>query len=164
MKLHMGVVLGVLAVGGASLIPVALAQARDCCHGQHACPMAGAQAVEPGGGGGTGPVYDPDTVTTLRGTISTVTVVPARGGRKGGVHVTLQSDGQAMDVHLGPTWFLQQEGFQPAKGDSVEVTGSVVETDGSRFLIAREIKTAEKTLKLRDEQGMPAWSGSRRRP
>ena len=44
------------------------------------------------------PIYDPDTVTTLRGTATAVTVVPARGGGMGGVHVTLSSDGQAMDV------------------------------------------------------------------
>jgi hypothetical protein len=164
MKLHTLITLGALSVGGASLLSVAVAEAHDCCHGRPACPKAGSQAVPPERGGpGTGPMYDPDTVTTLRGTASAVTVMPARGGRMGGMHLTLASDGQTTDVHLGPTWFLQQEGFEVAKGDSVEVTGSVSDAAGDRFLIAREIKKGQKTLKLRDEQGIPAWSGGRRR-
>ncbi len=164
MKMRTLIVLGVLSVGVASLLSVGVAQAHDCCHGRHACPRVGSQTVPPGGGGSeTGPMYDPDTVTTLRGTASTVTVVPSRGGRRGGMHLALASGGQATDVHLGPTWYLQQEGFDLAKGDSIEVTGSMIGEDGERFLIAREIRKGEKTLKLRDEQGIPVWSGGRRR-
>lgn len=80
----------------------------------------------------------------------------------GGTHVTLQSDGQMLDVHLGPTWFLQREGIELAKGDEIEVTGSVIDSDGKSILIAREVKKGQKVLKLRDEQGVPAWSGGRR--
>ena len=67
-----------------------------------------------------------------------------------------------MDVHLGPTWFLQGEGFEIAKGDAVEVIGSVVDSEGTTFLIAREVKKGQKAVRLRDEQGVPAWSGGRR--
>jgi hypothetical protein len=170
MKIHGLIVLGAVSLGGLSLsVP---AQAHDCCRGHAGCPAMSDQAPGPKegapaskesfGGRGTGRMYDPDTVTTLRGVANAVTVVPARGGRQGGTHVTLQSDGQAMDIHLGPTWFLQREGFEIAKGDSIEVTGSVVDSDGATFLIAREVKKGQKSVKLRDEQGVPAWSGGRR--
>lgn len=164
MKTQMSIGLGALALGGIFALS-APAEARDCCQGRERCPMmAGQPAGAPGSDArpDAGRIYDPDTVTTLRGTASAVAVVPARGGRMGGVHVTLQGEGQAMDVHLGPTWFLQREGFEVAKGDSIEVTGSVVESSGSTFLIARELKKGQKVLKLRDEQGKPEWSGRRR--
>jgi hypothetical protein len=101
-------------------------------------------------------------VTTLRGTVDAVTVVPARGGRAGGMHLTLKTESQVLDVHLGPTWFLQSEGVELAKGDAVETTGSLVDSEGATFLIARELKVGQKVLTLRDARGIPAWSGGRR--
>jgi hypothetical protein len=154
---------GVIAFGGLSLMAAPVAQAHDCCQGHHGCPMAWQPDARPGGGRTEmAPNYDPDTVTTLRGTASGVTVVPARGGRMGGVHITLSSDGQDMDVHLGPSWFLDREGVSVAKGDAVEVNGSVIDSNGETFLIARELKTGKKVVKLRDEQGVPVWAGGRR--
>jgi len=164
MKTHTLIALAAVSLGGLSLLSAPVAQAHDCCWGHERCPMMSGQTPAPGSGAGPGMgrTYDPDTVTTMRGTASAVAVMPARGGRMGGTHVTLQSDGQTMDVHLGPTWFLQREGVEVAKGDSIEVTGSVVDSDGNSFLIARELKKGQKVLKLRDEQGVPAWSGGRR--
>jgi hypothetical protein len=109
------------------------------------------------GSAGGGAAYDPATVKTLRGTASAVTNV------SGGVHVALQADdGREMDVHLGPSWFVENAGIQIAKGDAIEVTGSVLASDGGPVLIAREVKKGAQALTLRDEQGVPDWSGRRR--
>lgn len=108
-------------------------------------------------------VYDPDTVTTLKGSVTAVAVVPARGGRSGGTHVTLSSDGAATDVHLGPTWFLEKQGLTLVKGDAVEVTGSLVELEGQTYLVAREVRKGATLVRLRDESGTPAWAGGPRR-
>ena len=152
-----------MAFTGLSLMALPVAQAHDCCRGPHGCPMASQPDARPGTErAGTAPRYDPDTVTTLRGTASGVTVVPARGGRMGGVHITLSSEGQAMDVHLGPSWFLDREGVSVSKGDAVEVNGSVIDLNGETFLIARELKTGKQVVTLRDERGVPAWAGGRR--
>jgi hypothetical protein len=78
------------------------------------------------------------------------------------MHVTLQADDRSVDVHLGPTWFLQRAGVALAKGDQVEVTGSMVEADGHAFLVARELRKGGQTVTLRDERGVPAWAGGRR--
>jgi hypothetical protein len=103
------------------------------------------------GSAGGGAAYDPATVKTLRGTASAVTNV------SGGVHVALQADdGREMDVHLGPSWFVENAGIQIAKGDAIEVTGSVLASDGGPVLIAREVKKGAQALTLRDEQGVPA--------
>jgi hypothetical protein len=164
MKVDTLIALGAVSLGGMMLLSAPLAQAHDCCHGHDRCPMMSGQTPGAPGSGGPGMarMYDPDTVTTLKGTATAVAVMPARGGRMGGTHVTLQSDGQTLDVHLGPTWFLQREGIEVAKGDSIEVTGSLIDFDGNSFLIARELKKGQKVLKLRDEQGVPVWSGGQR--
>jgi hypothetical protein len=77
------------------------------------------------------------------------------------LHLTLEGEGQATDVHLGPTWFLDREGLKLAKGDALEVTGSIVELDQTTALIAREVKKGGRVLRLRDDQGVPAWAGGR---
>jgi hypothetical protein len=159
MKVHTLIALGAISLG-VSLASTPSALAGDCC--PRGCAKVAPGAGQGRGGSGAGPLYDPDTVTTLKGTVDAVTVLPARGGRAGGMHIALKTDGQAMEVHLGPTWFLQGEGFEIAKGDAVEVIGSVVDSEGATFLIAREVKKGQKAVRLRDEQGIPAWSGGRR--
>jgi len=159
-----------LAVG--VLVPPPAASAEPRCgqhhgcghhHGCEGCPSC----VTPSEGRQQGPadrrVYDPDTVTTLKGSVKSVSVLPARGGRSGGKHVTLESGGAATDIHLGPTWFLDQEGLKLAEGDVLEVTGSLVESAGTTFLVAREVKKGTTLVRLRDERGTPAWAGGPRR-
>ena len=75
----------------------------------------------------------------------------------------LKTDKETLEVRLGPTTFLEKEKFTFAKGDQIEVTGSKVKIEGADALIAREVKKGGKTLTLRDAQGVPAWSGGRRR-
>ena len=127
-----------------------------CCQGDHAQGCCGMHHGVGGGAVGAGMRYDPATVMTLRGTAVAVTNL------SGGVHVTLQADGRETDVHLGPSWFVENAGVQIAKGDSIEVTGSAGESDGGAILIAREVKKGAQTVRLRDEQGVPDWSGRRR--
>jgi hypothetical protein len=127
--------------------------------------LAGSSSVEarsPGAGGGR--IYDPATVTTLSGTVTGVDVVPGRGGRSGRLHVTVESSERSVNVHLGPSWFLDQEGFKVAKGDAISVTGSLVDSGNAKALIAREVQIGGKTLKLRDNQGTPVWSRGPKRP
>lgn len=164
-----------LAVG--ALGAPASAAADDCCgrhhgRGHHGCghhgctgcpacdaPAAGRQQAAAGQRGS----YDSDAVTTLKGKVKAVTVVPARRGWSGGTHVTLESDGAATDVHLGPTWFLEREGLKLAAGDALEVTGSLLDDDGNAYLVAREVKKGTALVRLRDERGTPAWAGGPRR-
>jgi hypothetical protein len=122
---------------------------------------SGRAAMPPRPGAAAGGVYDPETVSTVRGKASVVTVVSGRGGRTGGTHVILESAEQTLDVRLGPTWFLEREGVEIAQGDSLEVTGSVIGSDDDSFLIARELKKGDKVVTLRDQNGVPLWSGGR---
>jgi hypothetical protein len=47
-------------------------------------------------------------------------------------------------------------------GDSVEVKGSRVTFAGNPAIIAAELKKGDAVLKLRDDNGVPAWAGWRR--
>jgi hypothetical protein len=44
----------------------------------------------------------------------------------------------------------------------VEIKGSQVTVSGKPAIIAGEVKKGDETLKLRDESGVPVWSGWRR--
>lgn len=112
------------------------------------------------GGMGGSRMYNPSTATTVNGTVEQVRTV-SRGGW-GGIHLDLETESGALDVHLGPSAFLSSKGFQFAKGDQVQVTGSKVSFKGHEAIVAREVKKGDKVLVLRNDQGVPEWSGARR--
>ena len=64
----------------------------------------------------------------------------------------------SLEVHLGPTSYLEKQQFAFAKGDQIEVIGSKVKIESADVVIAREVKKGGKTLTLRDAQGVPFWS------
>lgn len=131
-----------------------------------ACPAL----AQPGPGGGMGGMnlmlYNPETVTTVTGPVEKLEDLPSMGGGGGqGMQyrgVTLKTDQGSLMVHLGPGWFLDEKKFAVKVGDTVEATGSKVTLNNQPALIAREVKVNGATLKLRDDQGLPAWRGKGR--
>jgi hypothetical protein len=115
-----------------------------------------------GMGQGAGRMYDPATETTVKGTVEEVKQIPGQRGGASGAHLIVKNDKETLEVHLGPTAFLEKEKFTFAKGDQIEVTGSKVKIGAADALLAREVKKGDKTLTLRNAQGIPAWSGGRR--
>lgn len=70
---------------------------------------------------------------------------------------TLQTEDGEVVVHVGPTWYLDSQGFQVSVGDEVVVTGFY---EGDVFEVgAIENQTTGDTLTLRDEAGHPLWAG-----
>ena len=61
----------------------------------------------------------------------------------GGTHLSLKTDKETLDVHIGPSHFLEQSKFAFAKGDQVEITGSKVKVQGSEAFLAREVKKGD---------------------
>jgi len=123
-------------------------------------PVAYAQ-MGPGPGKRTR-FYNPAAETTVKGTVEEVRTVTGRGGWNG-IHLTLKAEGKTLDVHVGPAAFLKEKGFTFAKGDQIGVTGAKTQFGGTEAIIAREVKKGSETLVLRDAQGIPEWSGGRRR-
>ncbi len=129
--------------------------------------MPGRGAMRGHGGWGPGGDYarrfDAKTLETVSGEVLAVkTVAPLRGMRKG-VHLTLKLEKEALSVHLGPAWYLDNQEFEVEKGDKIEVKGSRVLFNDKPALIAVTVKKGDLTLTLRDEDGFPLWSGWRKR-
>lgn len=120
-------------------------------------------ALAQGRGAGPGsPKYDVKTEATLTGTIEEVQQQPCMG-RRNGTHLTLKTQSETVEVCVGPATYVQKRGFSFAKGEQVEVIGSRVKVSGRDVVVARQVTKGNQVLTLRDAQGIPAWSGGRRR-
>jgi hypothetical protein len=113
-----------------------------------------------------GPRYDLTTETTVTGTVETTEQISEPGsgrGRRGlgGTHLALKTATETLEVHLGPTAFLEAQNFSTAKGDRLEVVGSRVTVDGERVFIAKSVRKDGRTWTLRDPAGVPVWRGGR---
>jgi hypothetical protein len=123
--------------------------------------------AQPQGRGG-GPRYDTATEATVTGTVDSVEQIAGPGGGRGrrgsgGTHLTLKTRTEALDVHLGPTAFLNETKVAIAKGDTLVITGSRVTVDNEQVFIAKEVKKGDSTWTLRDAAGLPMWRGGGRR-
>jgi hypothetical protein len=105
--------------------------------------------------------YDPKTVETIQGKVLSVEKTPSKG-RGYGVHLTLQTDKETIPVHLGPDWYIEKQTPKIEANDTITVTGSRVTIDGKPTIIAAQVKKGNEVLKLRDDNGVPAWSRGRR--
>ena len=108
-------------------------------------------------------LYDPKTVETLAGEVVSADLVTPMKGMSQGVHLTVKTDKETIPVHLGPSWYLENQDMKLAPKDKVEVEGSRVTLAGKPAIIAAEVKKGDEVLVLRDESGLPAWSAMRRR-
>ena len=108
-------------------------------------------------------LFDPKTVETISGEVTSVGFITPLKGMSQGVHLVVKTEKGEISVHLGPAWYLQKQDMKLAPKDKVEITGSRITFEGKPTIIASEIKKADGMLKLRDENGFPVWSGWRRR-
>jgi hypothetical protein len=104
--------------------------------------------------------FDPASETTLSGMVSGVAEV--KHGRAAGIHFTLTTDSETVEVRAGPKRFLERNNFTIADDNQVTVNGWTSSVDGKTTIIAREIRNGDKTITLRNEKGVPAWSQGRR--
>lgn len=62
-------------------------------------------------------------------------------------------------VHLGPAWYLEDQGFELTPNSPVEVTGFRSDWHGQSVLMASEVTQGDRVLQLRDANGYPLWMG-----
>ena len=121
------------------------------------------------GSGGWGPgtqynrMYDPKAVETITGEVTAVDRITPMKGMSGGVHMNVKTDKETVSVHLGPSWYLENQDVKIETKDKVEVKGARTTFAGKPAIIAAEVKKGDELLKLRDDSGFPVWSGWRRR-
>ncbi|HZR05538.1 MAG TPA: hypothetical protein VFA61_06895 [Candidatus Udaeobacter sp.] len=105
--------------------------------------------------------YDSKTVETIQGKVLSVEKTPSKG-RAHGVHLTLQTEKETISVRLGPDWYIDKQTPHIEANDSITVTGSRLTVGGKPVLIAAQVTKGNETLKLRDDNGIPAWRGASR--
>jgi hypothetical protein len=108
-------------------------------------------------------MYDAKTVETISGEVVKVDTITPRKGMSAGVHMSVKTDKEEIAVHLGPSYFIENQDVKIAAKDKVEVKGSRITFDGKPAIVAMELKKGDEVLKLRDDSGYPVWSGWRRR-
>ena len=101
--------------------------------------------------------YDASTVTTINGTIAIIDsqATPRRDFYM--VQLSVQDTSGTTNVVVGPSSYLDSQNISFNKGDSIQVTGSKVNFRGNDVMIAAQIVTGGKTIKLRDDSGRPMW-------
>jgi hypothetical protein len=110
-------------------------------------------------------LYDPDTVTTISGTVEDIDYFTPAEGMAQGVHVQLrQTTGEATEVHLGPRWYIDNQDIEIREGDFIQVTGSRIMFEGEPVIVASSVQMDGEVLRLRDREGYPLWAGWRAQP
>ena len=116
-----------------------------------------------GGGPGSGRMYDPKTVETVSGEVVSIEQMTPANGMGYGVHLMLKTDKETVSVHLGPSWYIETQKIKIVPKDTITVKGSRITFEGKPAIIAVEITKGDAVLKLRNDNGIPAWAGRGRR-
>ena len=107
-------------------------------------------------------LYNSSTIETLKGEVVAIDKIVPEKGMSYGIHLKLKTDKETISIHLGPGWFIENQDVKIELKDKIEVKGSRITYKNKPAIIAAEIKRGNDLLKLRDENGIPIWSGWRR--
>ncbi len=103
--------------------------------------------------------FNPAKTETIQGKIKNVGTFRPEKGATSGLRLRVETtDGKMVTVYAGPKEYAAMQDVKFKAGNEVSVTGSPVTIDKKSVIMASEITSAGKTLKLRDEQGKPLWN------
>lgn len=101
--------------------------------------------------------FDPDTIETVSGVVGGVEPFQTMSGTRFGIRIRLMAEEETFYVYLAPEPYLNRNHVSVDTNDVLEVTGSVLDAEGRRVIIATEINKQGTILTLRDDEGVPAW-------
>ena len=125
-------------------------------------------SAQPGSGGwcannNYSRLFNAKTMTEIEGTIVSVEKITPEKGMSVGVHLVVKTKGnETTSVHLGPSWYLDNQDVQFAADEAVEVKGSKVTYQNAPAIIAVTVTKGEQVLMLRDKNGFPKWNAWRK--
>jgi hypothetical protein len=103
--------------------------------------------------------YNPVMVETRKGEVASLEHAGNGRHHNNGLHLVLKTGKDSITVYLGPEDCLEGK-MVLAAGDTIEVTGSIIDDNGGKALVAREIRKGSTVVVLRKNDGTPLWSGS----
>jgi hypothetical protein len=104
--------------------------------------------------------YDKSKEVTITGVVERVE--RHRSGSHAGLHLLLRTEEKTIEVHVGPVTYLQERRIQFQVGEEITVVGARTRFGDETVIVPREIKTPAEIVVLRDENGVPMWSGKYR--
>lgn len=117
--------------------------------------LAGASAFAQKPAKTTGPAYNLAGEIKFKGVVDEVREIPESGDTQ----LVVTTDTKTILVYVGPTNFLKEIEVTFNKGDQVQVTGSPSTGSVEEVILAREITAGTNTFTLRDDKGIPVWTG-----
>jgi hypothetical protein len=100
--------------------------------------------------------YDPKSEQTIKGTVAKILRVQFPDNNCYLIAVVNTDKGDVL-TNLGPVWFIDENNLVVNEGDQIEITGSVIRTNGRYILIAGQFKKGNQSLVLRNQSGNPQW-------
>ncbi len=107
-------------------------------------------------------LFNSKTIEEVKGSVVSIEKITPESGMSTGIHLMLKSEKNGnISVHLGPSWYLDNQDIQFVVGDILVVKGSKVTYQNAPAIIAITVKKGEQMLTLRDKDGNPNWNGLR---
>lgn len=108
--------------------------------------------------------YNSQTVETVNGTVKEILKNPKSSGIGNTIIllVSLSTNGDIYAI-LAPDWFMENQKYPVKVGDALTITGSKIDYEGKKVILAAEVTRGDQVFKLRDKTtGKAAWSEWRR--
>ncbi len=103
--------------------------------------------------------YDGKRVETIKGTITTIGSVRIGDRQEERMRLRIRtSEGREVIVFAAPATFADQQALGMRSGKTIEVTGSPTKYGTQTVLVAGSLAVDDKSLVLRDDQGLPVWT------
>jgi hypothetical protein len=116
--------------------------------------LAGASSTQKASN--SGPKYDSANQVKIKGVIEDVRDTP---GELSGTHLSVKTDTGTVVVYVGPAEFLKEIDTSFKKGEQIEVIGARNAGPDGEEVLAKEITVGSNTTTLRDDSGVPVWTG-----
>lgn len=101
--------------------------------------------------------FDPDNLEDVTGTVLEVLKTRDNSYDTRGIILLLDVEDEILEVHVGPTWFVERQIRAFKTGEELRVTGSVVPYHGEDVLVVQNITRGKKTYRFRQDDGSPYW-------
>lgn len=102
------------------------------------------------------PPYNSDAEYVVNGTVTAVKTHDSVMGFKD-THFIIATTVGDMEVHVGPVAYLVKRGFEVKPGDKVVVTGCKTIYEDKPVLVARQIRSGDLSVTVRNTRGKPVW-------
>lgn len=74
------------------------------------------------------------------------------------VVLTVRTEDGERRVAMGPSWYVNSGAFAPMRGDEVTIEAMALARDPERTVVARTLRTGDRDMTLRGEDGAPTWT------